>query len=233
MNEVENKKKISIHQSQYLPWSPYFKKIKMSDCFVILDDVQFQKNGVQNRNKIRNKNSEFWLTIPVNQKLNESINVKQICDTRILFKHWKTIEQSYSKTRNWLKYKDQLFDIYSIEYKYLGDLNNDLLTFFVKELKIKTPIIRSSSLKINEKKSELVLKICEELNADIYISGVGSKNYLDETKFADKNIDIHFMQPTSPKYKQLSEPFIANLSVIDFIMNGTEEEIDLYFSDEI
>ena len=26
----------------------YFKKIALSDKFVILDDVQFQKNGVQN-----------------------------------------------------------------------------------------------------------------------------------------------------------------------------------------
>jgi hypothetical protein len=56
---------VSIHQSQYIPWFPYFKKIAMSDIFVVMDNVQFQKNGVQNRNKIRNYDGDFWLTIPV------------------------------------------------------------------------------------------------------------------------------------------------------------------------
>lgn len=76
--QVKMKDKIvSIHQSQYLPWAAYFKKIAFSDTFVILDNVQFQKNGVQNRNKIRNKNGEFWITLPVNNKLDEAINEKK------------------------------------------------------------------------------------------------------------------------------------------------------------
>ena len=69
--------KISIHQSQYLPWPAYFKKIAMSDKFVILDNVQFQKNGVQNRNKLRNKNGEFWITIPLSGSMKEKINEKE------------------------------------------------------------------------------------------------------------------------------------------------------------
>ena len=44
---------ISIHQPQYLPWHNYFKKMKKADIFIILDTVDFQKNGLQNRNQIK------------------------------------------------------------------------------------------------------------------------------------------------------------------------------------
>ena len=38
---------ISMHQSSFYPWLPYFEMLK-SDIFIIMDDVQYQKNGVQN-----------------------------------------------------------------------------------------------------------------------------------------------------------------------------------------
>ena len=44
---------VAIHQPQYLPWQPYFAKALASDLFVYLDTVQFQKNGVQNRNQVK------------------------------------------------------------------------------------------------------------------------------------------------------------------------------------
>ncbi|MFJ8102427.1 WbqC family protein [Lysinibacillus sp. NPDC096212] len=233
MEEVKANCKVSIHQSQYLPWSPYFKKIALSDFFVLLDDVQFQKNGVQNRNKLRSKNGEYWLTVPVNHKMEESISAKHITDNKALVKHWKSIEQSYSKAKNWFKYRDELYEIYTSEYNNLGDLNFDLIKFFMKNLKIETPIIKSSSLNLNEKKGDLVLKICEVLNADVYVSGLGSKNYLEESKFKEKNIEIEYLQSKSPEYQQIVEPFIADLSILDFIMNGSEDEIYLYFNEII
>ena len=56
---------LSIHQPQYLPWLPYFNKIMDADCFIFLDNVQYQKNGIINRNEILNNNGRFWLTVPV------------------------------------------------------------------------------------------------------------------------------------------------------------------------
>ncbi len=44
---------VGIHQPHYLPWLRYFEKIARSDVFVVLDNIQFAKNGWQNRNKIK------------------------------------------------------------------------------------------------------------------------------------------------------------------------------------
>ena len=55
------------HQPEFLPWLGYISKATMGDVFFILDTVQFQKEVVANRNKIRIKNQQGWqwLTIPV------------------------------------------------------------------------------------------------------------------------------------------------------------------------
>jgi len=44
---------VSIHQPHYLPWLRYPEIIARSDLFIVLDDVDFNRNGWQNRNKIK------------------------------------------------------------------------------------------------------------------------------------------------------------------------------------
>ena len=44
------------HQPEFLPWLSYISKATMGDVYFILDTVQFEKEGFQNRNKIRIKN---------------------------------------------------------------------------------------------------------------------------------------------------------------------------------
>ena len=51
---------VSIHQPNYLPWIGFFDKIKRSDVFVLLDDVQFPrgKKHFGHRNKIKTNAGE-------------------------------------------------------------------------------------------------------------------------------------------------------------------------------
>ncbi|MCG2700275.1 WbqC family protein, partial [Candidatus Parcubacteria bacterium] len=41
------------HQPEYLPYLGFFYKVAKADKFVFVDHVQFQKEGFQNRNRIR------------------------------------------------------------------------------------------------------------------------------------------------------------------------------------
>ena len=59
------KKKVGIHQANYIPWPGYFNKIKNSDVFVFLDHVDYVKNDFMNRNKIKTPNGWCYLTIPI------------------------------------------------------------------------------------------------------------------------------------------------------------------------
>ena len=103
---------VSIHQPQYLPWFFYFQKILESDFFVFLDNAQFQKNGIQNRNKIKNKDGELWLTVPVKRSLDTKINEVEIDNTKNWKKkHLKTIEESYSKSKFYNYYKKEFEEL--------------------------------------------------------------------------------------------------------------------------
>ena len=42
--------------------------------FILLDNVNFQKNGLQNRNKIKTHEGYQWLTVPVYHSQNQKIN---------------------------------------------------------------------------------------------------------------------------------------------------------------
>ncbi len=224
--------KLSIHQSQYIPWPAYFKKIALSDKFVILDDVQFQKNGVQNRNKLRNKNGDYWLTIPVKGSLEESIKDKDIADNKWRRKHFQSISQSYSRSPFWNSLKDEIEDLYSLETTKLNEINIVFLKFIIEKLEIDTEIIISSNEDFSGKKSDLVLNICSKLNATTYLSGTGSKDYLDIKSFEDRGIVIEFIESLPAIYPQIHGEFIPGLSILDMMMNTSFEDIKNYFFEE-
>jgi len=53
---------LACHQPNFLPWMPFFEKMHKSDIFVILTEVQFEKNSWTNRCQVNGK----WWTNPVN-----------------------------------------------------------------------------------------------------------------------------------------------------------------------
>ena len=93
--------KISAHQPAYLPWGGFIERISLSDVFIILDDVQFEKNSFTNRNQIKTSNGPTWLTVPVSLKGHTSSSIKdiEIANNKPWHKkHWKTIQQNYKKS---------------------------------------------------------------------------------------------------------------------------------------
>jgi hypothetical protein len=215
---------ISIHQPVYLPWLGFLDKIISSDKFVFLDDVQYEKNGFQNRNKIRTHEGNMWLTVPVKTKSTTMLkNVEIDYSFDWIKKHTKSIILNYSKTSFFDNYWPELEKIYNKKHHYLFDLNMDIIKFLINKLNLKTSFIFSSELKISEKGSDRILKICKELNADTYISGIGGKAYLNEENFIKNKINIKFQNFTHPIYEQIFKPFNLNMSAIDLLFNEGDD----------
>ena len=62
----------------------------------------------------------------------------------------------------------------------LSELNRELIQLLANQCRITTPIVLSSDLQVEGVSgSDLILAICEELSADIYVSGPNGRNYLD------------------------------------------------------
>jgi len=218
---------ISSHQPNYLPYIGFFNKVIQSDIFVLLDHVQYVDKEWQNRNKIREPNNGWiWLTVPTQnkhtlQKINEVI-IENSADWQR--HHWNLIKNSYGKSPFFEHYRDFFEDVYLKKWVKLFDLNETIITYILRELDIKTKIVRSSDLNIEGKKTDMLIDMCKKANAKAYLSGVGGYNYLDEQKFERNNITLFYQDLHHPIYNQRFEPFIPNMSVIDLMFNlGSEE----------
>jgi len=228
---------LSAHQPAYLPWLGWFHKIAVSDAFVILDKVQFEKNSFINRNQVKIANGKTWLTIPVSlsgHKESTISDIKIVNNHKWAKKHWKTIEINYKKAPYFYKYKDYFETLYSKNWTYLIDNLLELMKFFIDEVGISTKIYKQSELGFNKKKQELILEMCEYFDADIFVFGKLGVDYAEKILFEDRNIKIFFQEYKHPTYPQLYGEFISHLSIIDLLFNvGPENALDIIMKGNI
>lgn len=198
----------------------FFKKIQSSDLFVFLDDVQYEKNWVQNRNKIRTSDGSMWLTVPVNASIDSLLkDIKIENTTNWRTKHKKSIQINYSKTVYFKDFWPSLEQIYEKNYDLLIDIDMEIIKLLMKELQIKTKTIFSSELGISDKGSNRILNICKKLGADVYLSGILGSDYLNLKNFEENNIKVQFQNFQHPVYEQYYKPFLPNMASIDLIFN--------------
>ena len=217
--------KVSINQPAYLPWLGYFDRIAKSDTHIVLDHVQFEKNSMTNRNKINTNQLPCLLTVPVatsgkfGQLAINEVNIKnQLAWQR---KHWNSIYFNYKKSPYFSMYEEQLYSCYHREWGLLGELLRWQLEFFLAALKIDTPIIYSSTLGCQHRKSELIIELCQKQKASSYLSGPFGRDYLDKDAFDINNINLEYHDYIHPEYKQhlTSKGFESHLSVLDLLFN--------------
>jgi len=223
---------ISIHQPQYLPWLPYYSKISNSDLFVFLDDVQYQKNGLHNRNELKNSNGRFWLTIPVSASFGDKLFEVEILNDSWVKKHIKSIRFNYSKAKNFMFFEKYIEPIISRKYSKLVDINIKLIETISRDyFNINTKFVRQSDIITSGEGTELILEICQKTGSKKYISGPGGKNYLNEDEFKKKQIDIIYLKNSLPlEYPQLypKQSFINDISALDFILNVGGDWLSYY-----
>jgi len=222
---------ISVHQPQYLPWLGFFDKIKHSDCFVFLDCVQYKHREFQNRNKIRTPDDWMWLTVPI---VVRGPKEQILSQTRInnsfpwQRKHLNAIKSYYSGTPYFDKYFPFLEDIYANKtWEKLVELNVFIINYLLGELRINTRIEFESDCETHSRATERIIEICKKLNADTYLSGIGGKNYLNENRFKEENIELIYREFKHPVYRQnfskQHDFFISHMSIIDLLFNHGEK----------
>lgn len=213
---------LSIHQPQYLPYLGFFHKIAHSDIFVALDDTQFQKNGVQNRNKIKTAQGWQWLTVPIQHRFGQRICEVQL-DGRTPWprKHAHTLRANYARAPYYDQYAPTLNDLLDAKYDNLSQLNMALTHWVLSILEVRTPILCASGLNVAGEQTTRLINICQAMGADCYLSGPGGRQYMELELFAAAGIQVQWQQFEPPVYPQCfpQTGFIPNLSVIDVLFN--------------
>ncbi|MFB0523511.1 MAG: WbqC family protein [Candidatus Bathyarchaeia archaeon] len=225
---ISRKMIMAGHQPNYLPWLGYFDKMKKCDVFVIEDAVQFEYHGYTNRNRIKTRGGATWLTVPVRaparrQHINQ-VEIANDSDPKWRRRHWRTLQANYGKAPHWNEYNRFFEDTYKRTWEKLTDLNMHLIGGLMRFLNIKTRLVLASTLDVEGKKSELIIRQCKALDADTYLSGAGGKAYIDIQEFKDAGLKVVFQDFKYPVYKQLHGDYIPNLSVVDYLFcTGAKE----------
>ena len=220
---------ISIHQPNYIPWAGYFHKIARSDIFVILDDVQFPKGSVANRNTIKGADGkEVVLTVPVFQSKGLLQNYNEIgIDYKSKWnkKHLASFKSFYNRAAFASMYLPALATILEQEYKTLSALNTTVILWILETLDIQTKIALASDIKEDfGSKNDRIVNLCLHFGADTYLSGNGAKKYNNVDTYKANSINLIYSKFEGTQYPQLFGGFIPNLSILDMLFNiGAEQ----------
>jgi hypothetical protein len=219
---------VAAHQPNFIPWLGYFDKMQKADLFVSVDHVQMARQSFQNRTMIKTGEGPRWITVPVVQdSRDERIVDKRIDHSRDGRFCWSrkmllTLQYAYQAAPYFRAHSAELTQVLEAPWDRLEELNRTLIEFCRDALDIRTPMLRSSELKIAGAKSDMVLNLCREVGADVYLAGAGaSKGYLDVEAFERAGIRVVWQDFAHPRYAQQHSrgEFVEKLSALDLIFN--------------
>ncbi len=205
----------------YLPYPGFFQKLSMSDVFVLMDDVQYDKRYT-NRNQILVPQGPIWISVPIDKgdkfSENRHVRINNSIDWRA--EHLQKIDKSYARAPFFHQYGQKMKDVYSRDWEMLLELDLELVKLMMDWLGLKIPTVRESELGVGGESTERLVNACKAVGADTYVSGIGGKNYMDESMFARAGLSVVYQHYEPVEYKQrFGSTFVPNLSIVDMVFN--------------
>lgn len=221
---------VVVLQPGYLPWLGFFDQMRRADVFVYYDDVQYDKHGWRNRNRIKTQTGAQWLTVPVRHS---GLGFPKILDVEIdtgaawARKHVSTLRQAYAKAPFVSVYMPALEELLMRRWERLVDLDVAVADWIAGALGLSPAIERSSRLGIDGERSDRLVRICERFGAGTYLSGNAAQDYLDVALFERQGIAVEWQNFAHPVYPQLHGGFVSHLSALDLLLNCGPASIDV------
>lgn len=228
--------KVVISQSMYFPWVGLLEQIRLADCFIHYNDVQFTR-GFYNRVQLKTRGGSKWLTIPTRdyhrgQRIDEVLiddgqnwrasHLRQIADALRGTPH---LEDAVTLARSVLEQ----------DFETVGQLSRAsimaLATYF--SLTESTKFLDSSDLQVGGRSSQRLLDLVRAVGGDVYITGHGAANYMDHEIFEEAGVDVRYMEYQCVPYPQLHGEFTPYVTGLDLVANCGVEGLRSICSDTV
>ncbi|MDE2571910.1 MAG: WbqC family protein [bacterium] len=221
-------KRLVVLQPSYLPWLGYLEQIARADAFVFYDDVQFDRHGWRNRNRIRTAGQEgwSWLTIPVRLETDFPSILDVTIDARAPWrrKHRHALQLAYGRAGHLELIERYFGTLFAGDEARLVEVAIESVRALATAFGLDTPFYRSSELGITGDRSTRLLELCRYFGATRYLSGSAARSYLDVGLFESQGIAVEWQEYAHPVYRQCHEPFVSHLSAVDALLSlGVEE----------
>lgn len=227
--------RLTANQPFFFPYITYLQLIKAGEVFLIADDFSYTPQAWINRNRILMNGKDFLFNLSViGGSQNKLINEVYVAEEQ--YKLLKTIEICYRKAPFFRDFFPIVEDIFRHENKNLAKFVSNSLIQIANYLHFDTKFIVSSEvdgLNRSLKAQERVIDFCTVLGATEYIN-IQVEGLYDKKDFLKKGIDLYFLKTKPITYKQYSEPFVPNLSMLDVLMfNSIEQTNELLMQYEL
>lgn len=217
-------------QPGYLPWIGFFDQVEHTDLFILYDDLDYTTRDWRNRNRIKGPLGVQWLTVPVHAR-----SGRKICEVRIDTTqdwqrvHWKTLEHCYAKAAFFERYRDEFGGVYREPWTRLCDLNLRLIRALLRAFDIRTELVRSSELGLEEAfrstnppdhvATRRIIHFMKHFGASRFLEGQAGRGYIREDLLREAGITVRYQAFSHRPYPQRFGAFVPYLSAVDLLFN--------------
>lgn len=213
-------------QPYFFPYIGYFQLMHAVDTFVLLDDVQYVKNGWINRNLIALEDKALWLTLPVRSgHLASRINERRYLLDEGIPLLWRKLYAAYRKPRWGEAAVALLHAALDFPEPDVAQFNANLLTHVARTLGIRCVIRKASEIGNPSGLSGVrrVIDLCQRMGAKRYINAIGGTSLYRAADFAANGIELNFLRTSVAPEPLSSGPQF--LSVIHQLLRSGPESL--------
>jgi len=223
---------IAIMQPYFFPYIGYWQLIHASDVFVVGDNGHYIDRGWMNRNRILGEGCQpQWFGIEIDHASCDRLicETSRVVNLKRADRMCRVLKYYYSKAPHYSEAMEVIKPI-------LLDKEPDLTRYLVKQLKavaeylgIKTEfrMLTEVSDHWDCNAPETIRRTCEYFGITDYINPSGAgMSYYDKDEFREMGINLQFLRRNEDiRYKQRSEEFVPDLSIIDLMMYCSRDEL--------
>ncbi|MBC7946504.1 MAG: WbqC family protein [Chitinophagaceae bacterium] len=216
-------KTVVIHQPDFLPYLGFFHRFLHADEWIVLDHVQFLSGSKSwhNRDRIKTENGPVWLTVAV-KKCPRATPIKEVeLSDQVDWRrgNLNLIRHNYRLAPFFGEIFPIMEELYQSNALLLSEFNLAGINLLAKLFDVEIPQVFSSAMNPQGASTSLLMSLVKNSDASIYLSGVGAKNYFDESVFCEAGIEVKWQNFVHPVYPQLYGDFVPYLSCIDLLFN--------------
>jgi hypothetical protein len=219
---------LGIMQPYFLPYIGYWQLLAAVDRFVVYDNIKYTKQGWINRNRFLRHGTDAFFTLPL-KKASDFLDIRDrvIADNF----HPRSVLNPLGEAYRHAPFFEDVFPvvdaIVSNAARNLFDYVYDTIHGIASYLDIGTPLIVSSTIPIDHglKADQKVLAICGAFGATTYVNSIGGRELYSVDAFAARGVELKFLQPRPLVYRQFTEPFVPNLSLVDVMMFNSRDAV--------
>lgn len=109
-------------------------------------------------------------------------------------KHFQTLRNAFLRKPGWRCFNEEVEHLYlcAESCQYLYQVNRLFLDWAFKKLQVRARVVYLDSFPRGENPTDRLVSILQAQGATRYISGPSAKNYIDDGKFINANIQLEY-----------------------------------------